>query len=79
MKTARTQIDELLEKQKQISVYMDRSTIKCFDLINARRRYHKIDEQITKLCRESGERRVPLIFHTRWQLGDLVFCFWAPE
>lgn len=59
MKTARQQIDELLEKQKWASAHMDRCTTKGFDLINARRRYHKLDEQITKLCRESGERRMP--------------------
>ena len=59
MKTARQQIDELLEKQKWTSIHMDRSTTKGFDLINARRRYHKLEEQITKLCRESGERRMP--------------------
>jgi hypothetical protein len=59
MKTARQQIDELLEKQKWASSHMDWSTTKGFDLINARRQYHKLDEQITKLCRESGERRMP--------------------
>lgn len=59
MKTARQQIDELLDKQKWVSIHMDRSTTKGFDLINARRRYHKLEEEITKLCRESGERRMP--------------------
>ena len=58
MKTTRQQIDELLEKQKWASTHMDRSTTKGFDLINARRRYHKLDAQITKLC-ASGERRMP--------------------
>lgn len=59
MKTPRQQIDELIEKQKWISAHMDRSTTRGFNLINARRRYHKIDAQITKLCGESGEKRAP--------------------
>jgi len=58
-KTAREQIDDLLEQQKWCSIHMDRSTTKGFDLINARRRYHKLEEQISNLCRESGERRIP--------------------
>lgn len=59
MKTARQKIDELLEKQKWLGIHMDRSTTKGFDLINTRRRYHKLESQIENLCRESGERRVP--------------------
>ena len=59
MKTIRQQIDELIEKQKWVSHHMENSAIKGFDLINARRQYHKIDAQIEKLCRESGERRIP--------------------
>lgn len=59
MKTIRQQIDELLEKQMWVSRHMENSAVKGFDLINARRRYHKLDKQIEKLCRESGERRIP--------------------
>ena len=58
-KTIRQQIDELLEKQMWASRHMENSAVKGFDLINARRRYHKLDKQIEKLCRESGERRIP--------------------
>lgn len=57
MKTARQQIDELLEEQNRVSDRLDRGPTA--DFINARRRYHELDEQIAKLCRESGERRVP--------------------
>lgn len=55
----RQTLDRLLDQQKAIGIHMDRSSIKGFDLINARRRWHKLDKQISELCRETGLRRVP--------------------
>lgn len=57
--TSRNRIDELLDQQRWIGIHMDRSTTKGFDLINARQRWHKLDAEISRLCRESGERRMP--------------------
>ena len=54
----RTQIDALIEQQKYISRQLDNPSIKGFDLINARKRWHKLDKAITRLCKDSGERRV---------------------
>jgi hypothetical protein len=56
--TARQEIDRLIELQKMASAKMENSAIRGFDLINARHRWHSLDKQIDRLCRESGERRV---------------------